>query len=52
MPFDNQQEIKRIARKARRFAVRNKNLKPARYTKFDQANKGHFLVEPDYFKKA
>lgn len=36
-------EIKRIARKARRYATRNKQGKPARFARFDDKNRGHFL---------
>lgn len=46
---DHQQEMKRILRKARRYSVRNKTQKPAKFSPFDEKNKGHFLLSPDQF---
>ncbi|WP_154671582.1 hypothetical protein [Candidatus Methylobacter oryzae] len=43
-------EIKRIARKARRYHARHKNQKPARFSPVDETNKGHALVGPGFYK--
>ncbi len=43
-------QLKRIARKARRYHTRHKHMPPACFTPVDHSNKGHALVSSGYYR--